>query len=208
MQILTLVQGTNAEVGAFGGGGGKPTLLLPSQPSTYSYARICGGVKPVIASCYGVGTSADHQFADRQFADRCLLTASLLTAYLLAVYATVCWRFCMQCLSLHGFHPTAHRGRLFGVAVGSGHLLRRLVLADAVLLLLLAAAHVSLDVLEYDIVHDAHDQEEPEQIQGLQHGEQGKRNVLGDPALVLMHLEVELERAHRFELGGDAVENA
>ena len=114
----------------------------------------------------------------------------------------------MQCLSLHGFHPAAHRGRLFGAAVCCGYLLHRLVLADAVLFLLVVAAHVSFNVLKHDIICDAHDQEEPEQIQGLQHGEQGKRNVLGDPALVLLRLEGELERSHRFELGGDAVENA
>lgn len=57
-------------------------------------------------------------------------------------------------------------------------------------------------------IGDAQDEEEPEQVEGLQGAEQGQGNHKGQGALVLAALPVELVGADRLELGEEAGEDA
>ncbi len=55
---------------------------------------------------------------------------------------------------------------------------------------------------------DAQDEHEPEDVDGLQRGEQAEDDDLREPALVLARLPVDLEGADGLELGQDGVEDA
>jgi len=72
------------------------------------------------------------------------------------------------------------------------------------LLILIIASLVLLDAVEDIVGEDAEDQEEPEQVHGLQTGQQSKGNVLTDPALVLLRFPVEFKRSDGPEFGQDS----
>lgn len=72
------------------------------------------------------------------------------------------------------------------------------------LLVLIIASLVLLDTVEDIVGENAEDQEEPEQVHGLQTGQQRKGNVLTDPALVLLRFPVEFKRSNGPELSQDS----
>lgn len=67
---------------------------------------------------------------------------------------------------------------------------------------------VFLDPIDDKLVHAAQQAVEPKEVEGLQRGQQDKGDDVGDPALVLLRLPVELVGAHGAELGEDGVEDA
>lgn len=67
---------------------------------------------------------------------------------------------------------------------------------------------VLFDPVDDKFVHAAQQAVEPEEVEGLQRGQQDKGDDVGDPALVLLRLPVELVRAHGAELGEDGIEDA
>ena len=69
------------------------------------------------------------------------------------------------------------------------------------------AAVVLGDVVDDQAVGDAHDEEEPEQVQGLQGGEETECDDVAEEALVLLRLPVELVRADGPEFGQEREEN-
>ena len=84
------------------------------------------------------------------------------------------------------------------------------------LLLLLLPAHILILIITPLILrfrphHHPHrdppDEIQPKKIDRLQRGQQAERDVLGNPALVLLRVPVELEGADGAEGGGDAVED-
>lgn len=100
------------------------------------------------------------------------------------------------------------------VAVGSGlggvqegGLL--VLLGDVLELLVLGLGALVLGDVEGDVaVGDAEDEEQPEEVEGLEGGQQGDGDVLADPALVLARLPVELEGADGPVLGDQRPEDA
>lgn len=72
------------------------------------------------------------------------------------------------------------------------------------LLILIIASLVFLDTVEEIVGENAKDQEEPEQVHGLQTGQQRKRNVLTDPALVLLRFPVKFKRSNGPEFSQDS----
>lgn len=66
---------------------------------------------------------------------------------------------------------------------------------------LIVAALILCHVGEDVVGQNAQDQEEPKQVDGLQTGKQGERDVLTDPTLVLLSLPVELKGTNGAELG-------
>lgn len=87
---------------------------------------------------------------------------------------------------------------VFGLLHGSAGGVQTLLLGE---LVLVVVAAVVLEVLEEDVaVGDAQDEEQPEEVEGLQAGQQGGRDVVRDPALVLLRGPVELVGAHGLEL--------
>lgn len=58
------------------------------------------------------------------------------------------------------------------------------------------------------LVHAAEEAVEPEEVEGLQRGQQRKGDDVGDPALVLLRLPVELVGPNGAEFGEDGVEDA
>ena len=64
------------------------------------------------------------------------------------------------------------------------------------------------DVVRGEAVGDTEDEEEPEQVEGLQRAEQGQGDDEGQGALVLLRLPVELVGADRLELGEKTEEDA
>lgn len=79
-----------------------------------------------------------------------------------------------------------------------------LLLLFFLLLVLIIASLILLDTVEDIVGEDAEDQEEPEQVHGLQAGQQRKGNVLTDPALVLLSFPVEFKRSDGPEFGQDS----
>ena len=63
-------------------------------------------------------------------------------------------------------------------------------------------------LVDDEAVGDADDEEEPEEVEGLQGGQQHQRDVERDPALVLAALPVELVGADRLELSEERIEDA
>lgn len=66
---------------------------------------------------------------------------------------------------------------------------------------LVIASHVLHDAIEYDIVCNSKDKEQPEEIQALQSSQEPECDVLTDPAFVLLRVPVQLERANVGEGG-------
>lgn len=60
----------------------------------------------------------------------------------------------------------------------------------------LITPHVRDHLGRDDVVSDAQDEEEPEEVQGLEADEQAEGDVLADPAFVLLRVPVEGEGAH------------
>lgn len=67
---------------------------------------------------------------------------------------------------------------------------------------------ILVDVEEDETVSDAEDVVQPEEVEGLQAGEQRHGDVVGNPALVLLRLPVELVRPNRLELVESGPEDA
>ena len=82
------------------------------------------------------------------------------------------------------------------------HLLHRLLVV-----LFVITPHVLLYTLEHHIQCNPDDEGQPEYIHGLQTRQQPKRDVLADPALVLLGLPVEFEGADGAEGGEDGPED-
>ena len=85
------------------------------------------------------------------------------------------------------------------------HPLRALLLRIRIPLLVLA--DIADGNLKHDIIRDADDEEQPEQVDALQRGQQAKGDVLADPALVLLGDPVEVEGADGAEFGEGGVED-
>ena len=85
-----------------------------------------------------------------------------------------------------------------------------LPLSDQLLLLgiLVLAPLIPRDVREHRVPGDAQDQEQPEEVDGLQGGQQDEGDGLGNPALVLLGGPVELEGPARGEVGEDGDQDA
>lgn len=79
-----------------------------------------------------------------------------------------------------------------------GHGLEALLLSE--LVLVVVAAVVLGDAEEDEAVRDAEDVVQPEQVEGLQTAQQRRRDVVRDPALVLLRLPVQLVGPDRLEL--------
>lgn len=67
---------------------------------------------------------------------------------------------------------------------------------------------VLFDLVDDKLVHAAEEAVQPEEVEGLQRGQQRKGDDVGDPALVLLRLPVELVGPDSAELGEDGVEDA
>jgi hypothetical protein len=78
---------------------------------------------------------------------------------------------------------------------------------DFFFFLFILAALVFGDAVENVVGENAQDQVQPEEVDGLQTGQQGKCNILTDPALVLLGLPVQLEGSNGAELGKDGPED-
>lgn len=74
--------------------------------------------------------------------------------------------------------------------------------------LLVIAAWICGRTVEDEVLGDPQDQVEPEEVDCLQRGEQSKRDVLADPAFVLLRFPVQLEWADRPEFGQGGPEDA
>lgn len=70
-----------------------------------------------------------------------------------------------------------------------------------VLFVFVIAADVLFDMVLHHIDSDPDDEGEPEDVDGLQSGQQSKGDALAEPAFVLLRLPVELERSHILEIG-------
>lgn len=68
-------------------------------------------------------------------------------------------------------------------------------------LLLVVAAVVFSNVVDYQTVRNAEDEEQPEEVKSLQTSQQGETNVLGNPALELLASPVKLKRSDGAKLG-------
>lgn len=82
-----------------------------------------------------------------------------------------------------------------------------LSIGSNVLVFFVVASLVLSDVVEQVVDQNAKDQEEPEEIDRLETGKQPKRNILTDPALVLLCLPVQLKRPNGAELGENCPDN-
>lgn len=86
--------------------------------------------------------------------------------------------------------------------VGPGGDGSRLLLLGLLFLFVLVFASLVLgDAVEDVVLQDAEDQEQPEEVDSLETREQGKGDVLTDPALVLLRFPVQFERSNGPELG-------
>ena len=84
----------------------------------------------------------------------------------------------------------------------------RIISIDLLLFLVFVIATLVLGDAGEDIVgQDTEDEEEPEEIDRLETGEQTERDILTDPALVLLSLPVQFERTDSAELGQDGPED-
>jgi hypothetical protein len=80
---------------------------------------------------------------------------------------------------------------------------------DPAVLVFFVVTSLILDASVEDVVlGDSENQEEPEDIDGLEAGQQRKGDDLAEQAFVLLRLPVELVWSHSLELGQDCVEDA
>lgn len=92
-----------------------------------------------------------------------------------------------------GFDVAVGRRMTISVAV-TGQEGRLLRFVDLIRLLLVVATVVLDDVVCDQAVCDANNEEQPEEVKGLQTRQQNQSDILGDPALVLLASPVKLKR--------------
>ena len=123
----------------------------------------------------------------------------------------VCVKFHKSCASLLAF-ATVSRCAVDGNLGGDTLRLvdfnrRRLGNVCLFLLFFVFTSFVLRNIVQDVFFQDAHDQIKPEQVDGLEAGKKSKRDVLTDPALVLLSFPVELKGTHGSEFSQDSPED-
>ena len=86
-------------------------------------------------------------------------------------------------------------------------LFRLAIIFHIFFILLVITPLIVQSIRKHVVLRNAQDQEQPEQVDGLQASQQGEGDVLADPALVLLSLPVEVEGPDSAELCECRVEN-
>lgn len=84
---------------------------------------------------------------------------------------------------------------------------RYIRLFNLFVLILMIASYILRNVIEHIVLRNAQDQEEPEQVHGLQTGKQRKGNDLTNPTFILLGLPIQFIGADGAKLCEDGPEN-